>query len=211
MAIGGPEAIDAASLATAAQRRTAPKRLCCFARNGGAAGRGRKSRRRRCRIGDRGAADLRPDQPIEEAVWSGRRTETERRRNWRSLRNQGDCGWHIRPRTPPPGHSGIEQPSRALNGNDGHPPLIVAAEIHVTRPWPKRSVRTTRRDRSDLIARSYALSADHEMQGRGPVQLLVLPGRSDAFSPARGSLRSKRALPSPPTASTRSRRRRPRL
>jgi hypothetical protein len=43
-----------------------------FARNDGVAGRGRKSWRRRCRIGDRGAAGLRSDQPIVEAVWSGR-------------------------------------------------------------------------------------------------------------------------------------------
>jgi hypothetical protein len=43
MAIERPGAIDAASLATAAQRRMARERLSCFARNGGVAGRRRKS------------------------------------------------------------------------------------------------------------------------------------------------------------------------
>jgi hypothetical protein len=43
MAIDGPEATDDASLATEAKRRTAQARLCCLARNGGEAGRGRKS------------------------------------------------------------------------------------------------------------------------------------------------------------------------
>jgi len=68
MAIDRPEAIDGAP------RRglTAKEGLSWLARNDGAAGRGRKFRRRCCGIGDRGAADLRPDQPIEEAVWSGR-------------------------------------------------------------------------------------------------------------------------------------------
>ena len=44
MAIGGPEASDDTSLATVAQRRMAQARLCCFARNDGVAGRGRKLR-----------------------------------------------------------------------------------------------------------------------------------------------------------------------
>ena len=35
---------------------------------------GKKPDGRHCAIGDRGAAGLRPDQPIEEAVWSGRLT-----------------------------------------------------------------------------------------------------------------------------------------
>ncbi|OJW91249.1 MAG: hypothetical protein BGO71_25380 [Burkholderiales bacterium 67-32] len=45
MAIDRPEASDDTSLATGAQRRMAQARLCCFARNDGAAGRGRKSGR----------------------------------------------------------------------------------------------------------------------------------------------------------------------
>ncbi|TPE64035.1 hypothetical protein FJQ54_02860 [Sandaracinobacter neustonicus] len=45
MAIGRPEASDDTSLATGTQRRMAQARLCCFARNDGAAGRGRKSGR----------------------------------------------------------------------------------------------------------------------------------------------------------------------
>src|SRR3546814_16133397 len=63
MAIDRPEAIDGAP------RRglTAKERLSWLARNDGAAGRGRKFRRRCCGIGDRGAADPRPDKPIEEA------------------------------------------------------------------------------------------------------------------------------------------------
>lgn len=43
---------------------------------------GKKVRRRCCVIGDRGEAGLRPDQAIEEAVWSGLGTVTKRRR-WR--------------------------------------------------------------------------------------------------------------------------------
>ncbi len=93
MAIGRPEASDATSprgprrardgvrIATAAQRRTAQARLCCFARNDGDPGsprsarggrrQGKKVGTSRCGIGARGAAVLRPDQAIEEAVWSG--------------------------------------------------------------------------------------------------------------------------------------------
>lgn len=93
MAICRPEASDATSprgprrvrdgvrIATAAQWRTAQARLCCFARNDGDPGSPRSARggRRqgkkvgpsRCGIGARGAAVLRPDQAIEEAVRSG--------------------------------------------------------------------------------------------------------------------------------------------
>ena len=211
MAIGGPEAIDAASLATAAQRRTAPKRLCCFARNGGAAVRGRKACRRRCRIGDRGAADFRPDQPIEEAVWSVRRTETEQRRNWRRLRNQGDRCWHIRP--------GTSLPSiQELSGHPEH--CTESTDIRLAVSPPRSVLRALaeafRQDdtRSSVRPdRSFPRSVRRPMRdrGRGPIQLPVRPDRSDAFSPVRGPVWSKRALPSPPTASTRSRRRRPRL
>lgn len=68
-------------VATAAQRRTAQARLCCCARNDGDPGsprsarggrrQGKKVGTSRCGIGARGAAVLRPDQAIEEAVWSG--------------------------------------------------------------------------------------------------------------------------------------------
>src|ERR1700677_1583350 len=47
------------------QWRTATGRLSCLARNAGPAGRGRKSPRRRCGLGDRGAAGLRPDRAKE--------------------------------------------------------------------------------------------------------------------------------------------------
>ena len=48
---------------------------------------GKKLGGRHCAIGDRGAAGLRPDQPIEEAVWSARLTGIV----------QGDNGIAMRP------------------------------------------------------------------------------------------------------------------
>ena len=54
MVIEGPEATDGAPLGAEAERRTAKKRLSCFARNGAAGVRGRKSRICRCAIGGRG-------------------------------------------------------------------------------------------------------------------------------------------------------------
>src|ERR1700734_1379007 len=54
-----------------AQRRMVAGRVSCLARNAGSAGRGRKSHRRRCVSGDRGAAVLRPDQAIERPCGPG--------------------------------------------------------------------------------------------------------------------------------------------
>ncbi len=65
MAIGRPETIDDAPAPRAgAQRRMTAEGLSCLARNG-LQPRGRKSMRRRCGSGDRGAAGLRPDQAKE--------------------------------------------------------------------------------------------------------------------------------------------------
>src|SRR5450432_1693204 len=61
MAIGERKAIDDAPARAGAQRRMAAVRVSCRARNG-LQPRGRKSIRRRCVSGDRGAAVLRPDQ-----------------------------------------------------------------------------------------------------------------------------------------------------
>jgi hypothetical protein len=47
------------------------------------AAQGKKLARRRCGIGDRGAAGLRPDQAIEEAVWERRRQTATKQENWR--------------------------------------------------------------------------------------------------------------------------------
>jgi hypothetical protein len=55
-------------LRTEAQRRMPGGRLSCLARNGGAAARGRKSNDG-IAAGDRGVADLRPDQAINETAW----------------------------------------------------------------------------------------------------------------------------------------------
>src|SRR6202020_3670985 len=49
----------------------AAARVSCLARNAGFAGRGRKSHRRHCVSGDRGAAVLRPDQAIERPCGPG--------------------------------------------------------------------------------------------------------------------------------------------
>jgi len=89
MAIGWPETTDDASLATGAKRRMAQERVSCFARNDGHPGvpmqqaawggcrQGKKVGTCRCGIGGRGEAVLRSDQPIEEAVWSGRWTDAD--------------------------------------------------------------------------------------------------------------------------------------
>ena len=47
------------------------------------AAQGKKLARRRCGIGDRGAAGLRPDQAIEEAVWERRHQTATKHENWR--------------------------------------------------------------------------------------------------------------------------------
>jgi hypothetical protein len=89
------EAIDAAPAGAEAQRRMAAGRLSCFARNGrtgvparsfarGGKPRGRKSHRRHCGSGDRGAAGLRPDQANERPGARVRRTAFRRRASHRS-------------------------------------------------------------------------------------------------------------------------------
>ena len=209
MAIGGPEAIDAASLATAAQRRTAPKRLCCFARNDGVAGRGRKLRRRRCRIGDRGVADLRPDQPIEEAVLE---------RLTRQSRSDGEAGDAVATKEIAAGTYDREHPlSRSFENQRPSIALHGNKDIRLSvSPWRYRL-----RDLAQAFCqddtpksvepnRSFPRSVRRSMRRgwRSAIQPLARPGRSDAFSPARGPDRSKRVSPSPPTASARLRRRR---
>ena len=90
MAIGWPEAIDGAPR----RGSTAKEELSCFARNGrtgvparcfarGGKPRGRKSHRRHCGLGDRGAAGLRPDQAIKEAVWETCDQTATKQENWR--------------------------------------------------------------------------------------------------------------------------------
>src|ERR1700729_2281452 len=58
-------------LRAGARRRMAAGRFSCLARNAGSAGRGRKSYRRHCVSGDRGAAVLRPDRAIERPCGPG--------------------------------------------------------------------------------------------------------------------------------------------
>ena len=86
MAIGEPKAIDdAPACGPERQWRMAKGRLSCLARNAGAAGRGRKSHRRHCGLGDRGAAALRPDQAKERSC--GPRAEQHpRKKTWLTLK-----------------------------------------------------------------------------------------------------------------------------
>jgi hypothetical protein len=67
MAIAGPEATAAASLATAAKRRMAQARLSWF-REEWASPRGRKSRRAIAAEAVEASAAIRPDQPVREVV-----------------------------------------------------------------------------------------------------------------------------------------------
>ena len=70
---------------TKRQRRMAARRLSYFARNDGAAGRGRKSIGAVAPKAVEASAVIRPDQSIEEAVWlRAVRTELTSRRTWRS-------------------------------------------------------------------------------------------------------------------------------
>jgi hypothetical protein len=75
MAIEGLEAIDAASLATAASAKDGSQATFLSREEWRRSRQGKKVDRRHCGIGDRGAAVIRPDQAIEEAAWSGRPTE----------------------------------------------------------------------------------------------------------------------------------------
>ncbi|WP_181956556.1 MULTISPECIES: hypothetical protein [Mesorhizobium] len=68
MAIGRPEAIDAASPATAASAEDGSQATLLFREEWRRSRQGKKVDRRHCRIGDRGVADLRSDQAIDEAV-----------------------------------------------------------------------------------------------------------------------------------------------
>jgi len=88
MVIGRPKAIAGAPEGP----RTAKEGLSCPARNDGAAGRGRKFRRRCCASGDRGAAGLRPDTPIERPFWSARPDRTDQGRRWRPSLTERDAG-----------------------------------------------------------------------------------------------------------------------
>lgn len=69
-----PEAIDGASLATAASAKDGDPAGFLTREEWRRSRQGKKLDACHCVMGDRGAAGLRPDQPIEEAVWSGRLT-----------------------------------------------------------------------------------------------------------------------------------------
>ena len=71
MAIERPKAIDDAP-ACGPQQREGRQAGEFLASRGMGAAQGKKLARRRCGIGDRGAAGFRPDQAIEEAVWERR-------------------------------------------------------------------------------------------------------------------------------------------
>lgn len=58
----------------------------------GRSAQGKKVVLRHCGRGDRGAAGFRPDQPIGEAVWSGRPDRFASRRAWRHSRSDGCSG-----------------------------------------------------------------------------------------------------------------------
>ena len=82
MAIERPKAIDDAP-ACGPQQREGRQAGEFLASRGMGAAQGKKLARRRCGIGDRGAAGLRPDQAIEEAVWERRDQTATKQENWR--------------------------------------------------------------------------------------------------------------------------------
>ena len=82
MAIERPKAIDDAP-ACGPQQREGRQAGEFLASRGMGAAQGKKLARRRCGIGDRGAAGLRPDQAIEEAVWKRRHQTATKQENWR--------------------------------------------------------------------------------------------------------------------------------
>ena len=82
MAIYRPKAIDDAP-ARGPQQREGRQASEFLASRGMGAAQGKKLARRRCGIGDRGAAGLRPDQAIEEAVWKRRHQTATKQENWR--------------------------------------------------------------------------------------------------------------------------------
>jgi len=82
MAIERPKAIDDAP-ACGPQQREGRQAGEFLASRGMGAAQGKKLARRRCGIGDRGAAGLRPDQAIEEAVWERCDQTATKQENWR--------------------------------------------------------------------------------------------------------------------------------
>ena len=84
MAIDRPKAIDDAPACGPQQSEGRQKGEFLVSRGMGAA-QGRKSPGRRCGIGDRGAAGLRPDQAIEEAVWERCDQTATKQESWRPV------------------------------------------------------------------------------------------------------------------------------
>jgi len=82
MAIDRPKAIDDAP-ACGPQQREGRQVGEFLASRGMGAAQGKKLARRRCGIGDRGAAGLRPDQAIKEAVWETCDQTATKQENWR--------------------------------------------------------------------------------------------------------------------------------
>ena len=82
MAIERPKAIDDAP-ACGPQQREGRQAGEFLASRGMGAAQGKKLARRRCGIDDRGAAGLRPDQAIEEAVWERHHQTATKQENWR--------------------------------------------------------------------------------------------------------------------------------
>ena len=82
MAIERPKAIDDAP-ACGPQQREGRQPGEFLASRGMGAAQGKKLARRRCGIGDRGAAGLRADQAIEEAVWERCHQTATKQENWR--------------------------------------------------------------------------------------------------------------------------------
>ena len=82
MAIERPKASDDAPACGPQQREGRQAGEFLVSRGMGAA-QGKKLARRRCGIGDRGAAGLRPDQAIEEATWERRDQTATKQEHWR--------------------------------------------------------------------------------------------------------------------------------
>lgn len=104
MAIGRPEAIDGTP-----RRGLTAKEGFLVSRGMAAKPAGEESLTRLLRLGDRGAAGLRPDQAIEEAVWSGRGTVRERRK-WRPSRASKSASLQRSPASSPPGRPTLLHP-----------------------------------------------------------------------------------------------------
>src|SRR5581483_8788451 len=127
MAIGWPEAIDAAP-ARRPERSGGWLPGDFLVSRGMGAAQGKKVDRRHCGIGDRGEAGLRPDQPITEAAWSARSDRDDQGEPGASIVQPRGTAWSVQG-----AHPASRRPAASM--------LPMSRDRRATSPLPSRAWR----------------------------------------------------------------------